>query len=162
MIKKTYLASFFILFSSGLIFGQANESLTVKTSFFSGIKFEHNGNNLNFDETLSLVDQNEQAATYLRMSKNQATTSTIVGAIGGFFIGWPVGTAIGGGEPNWNLFYVGAGIAVISIPIYNSAVKNARRGVNEYNSGLATLNSTIQNQLTFTITSSGAGLKFSF
>ena len=35
---------------------------------------------------------------------------------GGFLIGWPLGTALAGGDPNWTLAAIGAGCVAIAIP----------------------------------------------
>ena len=52
-------------------------------------------------------------------------------------IGWPIGTAIGGGKPNWVLAGIGAGLIVIDIPLVKSAEKKLKKAVDTYNSGLS-------------------------
>lgn len=44
-------------------------------------------------------------------------TGNILAGIGGALIGWPLGTAIGGGDPEWALAGIGAGFLAIGIPV---------------------------------------------
>lgn len=44
-------------------------------------------------------------------------TGNILAAIGGGLIGWPLGTAIGGGDPEWILAGIGAGVLAVAIPL---------------------------------------------
>lgn len=54
---------------------------------------------------------------------------------GGFMIGWPIGTAIGGGDPNWGIAAAGVGCVLLSIPLANGYKKNAKEAVSIYNNG---------------------------
>lgn len=44
-------------------------------------------------------------------------TGNILAAAGGALIGWPLGTAVGGGDPEWILAGVGAGVLAVAIPL---------------------------------------------
>ncbi|MFN4246647.1 MAG: hypothetical protein ACK4EY_02930 [Flavipsychrobacter sp.] len=44
-------------------------------------------------------------------------TAQILGGIGGGLIGWPVGTYIGGGDPEWTLAAIGGGLVAIAVPL---------------------------------------------
>lgn len=44
-------------------------------------------------------------------------TAQILGGIGGGLIGWPVGTYIGGGDPEWTLALIGGGLVAIAVPL---------------------------------------------
>jgi len=160
MPRKTAFFLLLLINVPIILNAQSSSELRVKNSFFSGIKFEYIGNDLSIDEALLIVKPNEEAETFLRKSKSQATASGIVGAVGSALIGLPLGTAIGGGDPNWNFLYFGAGIVVLSFPIYNSAVKNARNGARVYNDAIADKN--IATQLSFSVNASVASLKLSF
>ncbi len=53
-----------------------------------------------------------------RSCVNGLTIAANVLAIpGGALIGWPLGTAIGGGDPEWYLAGIGAGLVAIAIPL---------------------------------------------
>ena len=43
-------------------------------------------------------------------------TGQLLGGIGGFLVGWTLGTALGGGDPDWTVAGVGAGFIALSIP----------------------------------------------
>lgn len=76
-------------------------------------------------------------------------------------IGWPLGAAIAGGDPNWTLAAIGGGLVVVAIPFSVAYTKNAKRAVELYNSGLANQDiSCIDFQ--FGITGNGLGLKITF
>lgn len=58
-----------------------------------------------------------------------STTATLL-------ILWPVTEIIGGSDnPNWNLAYIGAGCALISIPFKKGFEKNADKAMKFYNNG---------------------------
>ena len=59
-----------------------------------------------------------------------------MGYAGGFLIGYPVGTAIGGGEPKWAMAGIGAGLLIIAIPISSGANKKVKKAIRLYNKSL--------------------------
>ena len=79
------------------------------------------------------MQNNAVAMGYLKSAKGNSGFATVLGYAGGFLIGYPIGTAIGGGKPNWMLAAVGCGLIVIDIPIVSSANKKVRKAVNAYN-----------------------------
>ena len=88
------------------------------------------------------MGSNSDALAIATKAKSNYGAGSVVGFIGGFLIGWPIGTAIGGGEPEWGLLAAGVGITAISIPIMSSAKKKMTEAVNIYNSGLKSTSST--------------------
>lgn len=50
-------------------------------------------------------------------SNGYTITANILGGVGGFLIGWPLGTLIAGGEPEWVLAGMGAGVLAVAIPL---------------------------------------------
>lgn len=108
------------------------DSVEMKKAFGS-YQFYHEGRQLKMKQLEELLKSNEQAYQQLRSSRSSRTISTILGFAGGFMIGWPLGTAIAGGEPNWALAGVGAGVVAVSIPISASANKKMKKAVSIYN-----------------------------
>lgn len=49
-------------------------------------------------------------------------------------IGWPIGASIGGGDANWALAGIGAGLVFMGILISMAANKNVKKAVDAYNS----------------------------
>jgi len=80
-----------------------------------------------------IMQNNTVALEYLKSAKGNSGFANVLGYAGGFLIGYPIGTAIGGGKPNWMLAAIGCGLIVIDIPILSSANKNVRKAVNAYN-----------------------------
>ena len=81
----------------------------------------------------TIMQDNAVAMGYLNTAKGNAGFATVLSYAGGFLIGYPIGTAIGGGKPNWVLAAVGCGLLVIDIPIIGSSNKSLRKAVNAYN-----------------------------
>ena len=76
-------------------------------------------------------------------------------------VGWPIGTAAGGGEANWTLAGIGAGLIVAAIPFENAFSKRARNSINIYNSRTGK-SSWRKPQLNLGFTRHGMGMKLSF
>lgn len=110
----------------------------------------------------SLLKTNDQAYKDIKSAKSSGTVSTVFAYAGGFLIGWPLGTALAGGKPNWALLGVGAGLAGISIPFSQSANKKARKAVREYNSALTSNASASLKEFNIGVTANNVGLVFKF
>ena len=111
-----------------------NDSIKV-TKGFGGYKFEHNGKYVNPRAMLNIMGDNPEALPYMKKAKTNSDLSMAIGFTGGALIGWPIGTAIGGGDPNWVLAGVGAGILLLAIPTTKAFNRNALQAVDIYNSG---------------------------
>ena len=101
---------------------------------FGGYQFYHEGKQIKLTQLEDLLRSNEQAYQQIKSSRSSRTISAILGYAGGFMIGWPLGTAIVGGKPNWALAGAGAGLAAVSIPISASANRKMKKAVSIYNS----------------------------
>ena len=78
-------------------------------------------------------------------------------------ISWPLGTYLGGGDPEWSLLAVGAGSFTVGM-IFNSCTKkNARKAVEIYNAGVNPPTSNhIQSEIGVGLTGNGVGLTLRF
>ena len=101
---------------------------------FGGYKFESNNITLSYVDMQAMMKNDAEACQYLDKAKSSAFIANIFGMAGGALIGFPIGTALGGGKPNWVLAGVGCGLIIIAIPIISSSNKNALIAVNKYNS----------------------------
>ena len=72
----------------------------------------------------------------MKRAKTNSTFASIIMFTGGFFVGWPIGQAIAGGDPKWALTGVGAGFIALSIPLYSSYKNQSTQAVEIYNDGL--------------------------
>lgn len=130
---------------------------------FGGYKFTQNGNKMTMGDLVKTMEPNEQAYDLMKKARSNNIIASVIGFAGGGLIGWPIGAALGGGEPNWALAGIGAGLVVVSIPISSSASKKAKQAVDLYN---ASLNSTSMNGLRtdfeFIANGNGIGISMTF
>ncbi|MBO4602312.1 MAG: hypothetical protein J5651_04045 [Salinivirgaceae bacterium] len=110
-----------------------------------------------------LVAINPEAVKYADKARTNNTFALIFSCAGGFMIGWPLGTYLGGGDPEWTLLAVGAGSLTVGM-IFNSCTKkNARKAVEIYNGGAGIPTSKhIQSELGIGLTGNGIGLSLRF
>lgn len=106
------------------------------------------------------MNENQEAQQIIKKVKTKNTVASIFSGVGGFIIGWQLGAAIVGGEPNWNAAAVGGGLVLISIPISVKSYKQALQAVKIYNAGLVA--SSKRSQLFLCTTVDGVGLKLKF
>ncbi len=75
-------------------------------------------------------------------------------------MGWQLATVLVGGDPKWELVAVGAGLILISVPIYSKSYKQSLEAVDMYNSGLsANIHKPI---LMLGMTKNGMGVRLKF
>ena len=126
-----------------------------------GTVFRLHGKNLTPRELLSVFAPNAEAYAEMKLAKKNNDVGSVFAGAGGFLIGWPVGTAIGGGEPEWVLAGIGAGLVAISIPFAVAYIKHAKKATRIYNDALSKP-STPDVGFTFGITRDGMGVTISF
>jgi len=100
-----------------------------------GYKYKFNDQVLTLNSFEEVVQDNLTATEYFKKAKGTSGFTSVLGYAGGFLIGYPVGTALGGGKPNWTLAAVGCGLVAIAIPIASSADKNILKAARAYNEG---------------------------
>lgn len=136
MIKKLAFTSILILFTATIFAQNSSDSIVVKTGFW-GNKYLLKGNPMSLTQLENTLSVNPEAIAYFNKAKSTQPITYILSAAGGALIGWPIGTAIGGGKPNWLLAGIGAGLVIIDIPIAKSADKKLKKAVDIYNSGVS-------------------------
>lgn len=161
-MKKIAIISALLYLSMSFTFGQTvSDSISMK-KVFGGYQFYQGNQRLNMNELVRTMESNEQAYQQIKSAKSTYTLATVVSTIGGAMVGWPLGTAIGGGKPNWTIAGIGAGLIVVSIPISQSFNKKAKKAVETYNSGFQTSSFWDRNELNLSIAGNGIGLTLSF
>lgn len=103
---------------------------------FGGYKYIQNGNDLTMRKLMNAVETNPEAYGLTKKAKNINTLTAVLGFAGGGLVGYPIGTALGGGDANWALAGVGAGLIAVAIPLSSSVNKKSKKAVELYNSGL--------------------------
>ena len=84
-------------------------------------------------EVLSIMQSNPEAFNAFKKAKSNYDAANVFGFIGGFMIGWPLGSALGGGEPQWGIAAGGAAVLLLGIPLSRGYQKHARNAIDIYN-----------------------------
>jgi len=133
-MKKTLLT--LILTFSMIAVCNAQKIETKKV--FGGYQYTLNGKKMSMRDLVEVMNSNSEALRYIQKAKSNNIMASILGGAGGALIGFPIGTAIGGGDPNWTLAGIGAGLIAIGIPVSSSANKNTQKAIDLYNSSSST------------------------
>jgi hypothetical protein len=158
-MRKTIVLGL-LLMSTVSLLGQ-NVSDTIEVRKALGVIFLQNGKKLAPRNLLEITKSNAESYNEMKKAKSNFDVGNIFGFAGGFMVGWPIGTALGGGEPNWTLAAIGAGLIVISIPFSSAYSKHAKNAVGIYNNGLKqTGHNNVEWKLG--LTCSGVGIKITF
>ncbi|MEM9389420.1 MAG: hypothetical protein AAGA02_03035 [Bacteroidota bacterium] len=135
-----------------------NDSPITYRKAFGGYVFEQDGKALKPKQMLDIFQNNE--AAYKAMKKAKANYDPAIGLsfVGGTLVGWPLGTALGGGDPNWALAGIGAGLIIAAIPLGSAFNKHAIRAVDLFNGD----NDKSSTRLYYGLTNHGLGLELRF
>lgn len=140
--------------------GQNNaDSITVKRNF--GTVFQQHGKNLTPGKLLEITQPNQEAFNEMKLAKSNFNAGYAIGFAGGALVGWPVGTAFAGGDPNWTLAAIGAGLIAVSIPFSSAYIRHAKKAVSIFNSQLKQLGLN-RIDLKLGCTNHGFGLSLNF
>lgn len=143
-------------------FGQTvNDTISMK-KVFGGYQFYQAGKRLNMNQLVTAMKPDEQAYKQIKSAQSSYTMAMIFSYAGGFMVGWPIGTAIGGGKPNWAMAGIGAGLIVVAIPISQGFNKKAKLAVGTYNHGLQASSFWDKSELKLSMTANGIGLNLRF
>ena len=156
MKKIITLILFFV--SLNLVHAQKIESEKI----FGGYKFTRNENTLNLRDLSRIMEDTPEAKDLIKKAKTTTVFTSILAFAGGGLIGWPIGEAIGGGDPNWALAGIGAGLVAVAIPLASSANKKTKEAVDIYNSSLERQTTNFKPELNILATGNGLGLSLRF
>jgi hypothetical protein len=158
-MKKLFFIGIFLL-TVFTVCGQIkSDTIEIKKSF--GTVFRQNGKNLTPKQLMAITSSNPEAYKEMKIAKSNYDFGSVIGFAGGFMVGWPVGTALAGGDANWTLAGIGAGLICISIPFSTAYTKHTKNAVEIYNNQLR---QTGFNQVDFKVglTCNGIGIKVNF
>jgi hypothetical protein len=126
------------------------------------VQYKYKGENLTYDRMKFIVQNNAVATNYLQKAQSSSGLSSVMGYAAGFLIGYPLGTLIGGGTPNWALAGIGCGILLVAIPISSSANNNIRKAVSTFNSQKTLSQTNFDYDLSVGISKNGFGVYLRF
>jgi hypothetical protein len=127
-----------------------------------GGKIFQGGTVLKPKEVLRLMEPNPQAYATFERAKANYTASLILGTAGGALVGWPLGTALGGGDPQWGLAAGGAALILIALPLDAAFKKNARIAIDLYNTDKGKTARQFKPQMHFGMQRTGVGMSLRF
>lgn len=104
---------------------------------FGGYKYTQDGNQLSFNDLVKTMESNQEAYDLMKKAKSNNTLASIVGGMGGGFLGWSLGSAIGGGDFNLTIAGIGAAFIAIGIPISSGVNRKAKQAIDLYNASLS-------------------------
>jgi hypothetical protein len=111
-------------------------------------------------EVLNVMEGNPDAYAAYKKAKSNYDAGQVIGFIGGFMIGYPLGSALGGGDPQWGIAAGGVGLLLLNLPLISGYKKHSRNAIELYN-GLS--GSTAKNySIEFTPTATGAKVVLRF
>ena len=144
-----------------LAFGSTAQEIEIEKSF-GGYTFFQDGEEQKIGQLVEIMETNQEAFDFMKKAQTNYTFSSILGFIGGGLIGWPLGTAIGGGDPEWFLAGIGAGVVAIAIPLEIGGNKNAEKAINMYNSSLGSTSFRFKPKFNIIGNTQGVGLSMKF
>lgn len=158
-MKRAFIFCFLLMSLSQLFAQNQTDSIEVRKKM--GVVFVQSGTYLSPKALLEVFKSNEEAYKEMKIAKSKGDMAIVFGGAGGFLVGWTLGTAAGGGKPNWAVAGVGAGLIMVSIPFSNSYAKHAKNAVRIYNSGLKKLGLN-RVETRFGLTYNGLALRVTF
>jgi hypothetical protein len=127
MTRIIKLLPAFLLASFSYAQTETSEIRMEKSKFYEGNRI------LKPREVLSRMEINPEAFQEFKKAKSNYDAAQVLGFAGGFLIGWPLGTALGGGDPQWGLAGGGAALLLASIPLNSGFKKHAKNALTIYN-----------------------------
>lgn len=109
-----------------------------------------------------IMKENKEAYALVQSAKSNQTWAMILGTAGGALVGFPLGTAIGGGDPEWALAGAGAALIVATIPIVKGFNRKTKKAVDLYNAAHYTSNYQFKPSFNLNIKGTSLGLTMTF
>jgi len=123
--------------------------------------FYQNDTRLKPTAMLNIMKPYPEAYNEMKRARSNHYAANFFGFIGGAFIGFPLGSAIAGGDANWVLAAIGTGILGIGIPFSIIYSKRAKKAVELYHQKLS-YNKSHNTSIHFKASATGIGICVSF
>lgn len=161
-MKQRFLVLFFVLLGVMNASGQvANKKIEAK-KVFGGYLYSQHGVRLTVGDMLKIMEPNELAYKEMKAARTNNTIASVIGFAGGFMVGWPLGAAVGGGDPDWTMAAIGAGFICVSIPFSSKFNKQSKNAVSMYNSGLDSSAFWDKLEFNFALSTNKLGVRIQF
>lgn len=130
-IFKKIILTFICLVIYSISYSQT-DTITIKKIFW-GHMYEYKGEELSTDGLILLSDGNKQAEINTTNAIICSSANYLFSFVGGFLIGYPIGTGLAEDYSDWRLAAIGCGLLVLSIPFDLLADKYKYMAVNNIN-----------------------------
>lgn len=151
-----------LIFALILLASTMNAQQIDAVKVFGGYQFTQNGKALSLKEMKNIIAPDIKAYKLIKAAKSKNDIASVLGGVGGIMIGWPIGTAIGGGDPEWIMAGIGAGLVIVSFPLSSAASKKALKAVEKYNAHLSSSSIYFRPKFDFSINGNGMGIVMRF
>lgn len=158
-MKRLYILFVLIQITTTISAQTSSEPIQIRKRL--GTVYQQNGKNLTSNQLLNITKINPAAYEEMKKANSHYVASMFFQLPGGFLVGYPLGTAMAGGDANWTLAAIGAGLIIFSIPLISGYNRHATQAVNIYNNGLPSYPKPAS-QMSLGFTRNGVGLKVCF
>lgn len=156
------LLSLTVFFVSASYGQTSNDSIAIIKSG-GGTVFVQNGEQLNVNQLLNRMKPKPEAYKLMQKAQNTYTLGTVLSVAGGALVGFPIGTMLGGGDPEWGMAGAGAVLIVISVPLISKFKREVKIAVDAFNRDIQQTTSFWgQTELRLAFSGNGVGLTLSF
>lgn len=148
-------------FASSACLAQSDHAIEkIKTGLFNNqAAYKKCGITMSSAQFLTLMKDDPNMSEFVKPLALNYMGDALLSAASSVLIFWPIGEYIAGNDdPNWTLAYIGAGCALLSIPLKKGFEKNADKAMNYYNSGYK----KVSVNFNFNINPNGLGLAMNF
>lgn len=157
-MKNIAIIITFLSLGLSFTFGQTpNDTISIK-KIFGGYKFYQGDQRVTMNQLVKAMKPNEQAYQQIKSAQSLYNITMVLNCAAGGMIGWTLGTATGGGEPNWTLAVAGVGLAIVAIPVSINFNNKVTQAAETYNLGLRT--SSYRNKTEYNLLLTGYGIGF--
>ncbi|MFZ4582455.1 MAG: hypothetical protein ACOYM7_07375 [Paludibacter sp.] len=128
-----------------------------------GYSYTYKGERLTLTQLETFFNKNTQSFALYQSAKSTSGFAGVLGYIGGFFVGYGLGTMIYRPDVGLKMTGIGCGILVVAIPIISSAENKLKKAVQSYN--MDTKNTSLttpKQQIQLTTVQNGVGIAFTF
>ena len=98
-MRRIIISCIFLISLSPLFAQNQSDSIVIKKAF--GTVFKQNGKTLTPRQLWNITGKNSAANKEMNIARDNYVVATVIGSVGGFMVGWPMGTAMAGGDANW-------------------------------------------------------------
>lgn len=157
-MKKNLLLFLFVTAVSTLSAQTTNNTISIVKRSNGQVAYMKGGIPLMSMQLKDVMYDYPEARNYMQKAKANQIIGIVFAATGGYLIGYPIGTAIGGGDADWSIAAIGAGVVAIAFAFDRGSKLNIRDAVEAYNKAVKEKNA----RLSFGFTPSGIGLQIQF